>query len=72
MSKKIIKRIVDIIMVCVIVFVLYLGYFIFFAKPMTPNEITSLYVNMGYAFVVLFIILVISINKKKEIRLTTS
>ncbi|OMF19721.1 hypothetical protein BK133_29770 [Paenibacillus sp. FSL H8-0548] len=59
MSKKIIKRIVDIITVCTIVYVLYLGYFVFFDKLMVPYEITSLYVKMGYAFTALFIILII-------------
>lgn len=59
MPKKIIKRIVDVITVCIIVFVLYLGYFIFFDKPTTSDEITSLYIKMGYGYLALFIILLI-------------
>ncbi|OPA77818.1 hypothetical protein BVG16_15450 [Paenibacillus selenitireducens] len=67
MPIKIIKRIVDIITVCAIVYVLYLGYFIFFDKPTTSYEITSLYVKTGYAYLTLFIILIIRtlVNKKR-------
>ncbi|URN93004.1 MAG: hypothetical protein NAG76_14265 [Candidatus Pristimantibacillus lignocellulolyticus] len=66
MSKKVIKRIVDIITVSTIVYVFYLGYFIFFEKPMTSHEITSLYVKIGYAFLALFIILLIRILVNKN------
>jgi len=65
MSKKIIKRTIDIITIGAIMYVIFYGYFIFFDKPTTPLEITSLYVKMGYAFLALFIILLIRIFAKK-------
>lgn len=68
MLKKIVRRIVDIISLCIIIFVLYLGYFIFLDKPVTSYEITSLYIQMGYAFLSLSIILIIRILLKKKIR----
>ncbi|MFF2484270.1 hypothetical protein [Paenibacillus sp. NPDC058071] len=66
--KKWIKQIVDVAATCAIGFVLYVGYFIFFDKPAAPAEITSLYLKMSYAFVVLFIVLIIRVllNKGKE------
>ncbi len=66
MSKKIIKRTFDIITIGSIMYVIFLGYYIFFDKPTTPLEITSLYINMGYAFLALFIILLIRIFAKHE------
>lgn len=66
MSKKILKYIFDIITLCSIGFVLYLGYFIFFDKPTNPQEITTLYSKMSYAFLVLFVVLIVRVVLKKS------
>ncbi|MBA2937182.1 hypothetical protein HZF08_02600 [Paenibacillus sp. CGMCC 1.16610] len=58
MSKKLFKLIANIITLCSIGYVIYIGYFVFFDKPVTPEDITKIYSKMGYAYVSLAVILI--------------
>ncbi|MZQ86216.1 hypothetical protein GQF01_29360 [Paenibacillus sp. 5J-6] len=58
MSKKLFKLIANIITLCSIGYVIYIGYFVFFDKSVTPEDITKIYPKMGYAYVSLAIILI--------------
>ncbi|MGQ8871128.1 hypothetical protein [Paenibacillus sp. TSA_86.1] len=68
MTKNMIKRMVDIAAIIAVGIVVYVGYFVFFDKPDNQVEITSLYVKMGYAFLALFIILLLRmfVNRNKS------
>jgi hypothetical protein len=47
--SKFLKLIANIITLYSIGYVLYLGYFVLFDKPVTYKDITKLYSKMGYA-----------------------
>ncbi|MEF2243844.1 hypothetical protein V1L65_02750 [Paenibacillus sp. IITD108] len=47
MAIKVLKRVVDILFAGSILFLLYLGYFIFFDKPVASAEFVNLYLKIG-------------------------
>lgn len=67
MSKKIIKRVVDLLSIVAIAYVLFIGYFVFFDKPTAPIEIASLYTRMGYSFLALIITLLLRLFLNKKV-----
>ena len=66
MSKKLFKLIVNIITFCSVGYVLYIGYFVFFDKPVTPEEITKLYSKIESAYLTLAVILFIRVLLRKN------
>ncbi|GGG70514.1 hypothetical protein GCM10010918_27330 [Paenibacillus radicis (ex Gao et al. 2016)] len=66
MSKTLLKLIVNIITFCSIGYVIYIGYFVFFDKPVTSENITKLYSKMIYAYVTLVVILIMRAVLKKN------
>lgn len=66
MSKKLYKLIANIITFCSIGYVIYIGFFVFFDKPGTPEDITKLYLKMGYAYVILAVILILRAIRRIE------
>ena len=64
--SKFLKLIANLITLCSIGYVLYLGYFVFLDKPVTYEDITKLYSKMGYAFVTLFVVLILRTFLKKN------
>ncbi|NMO96707.1 hypothetical protein [Paenibacillus lemnae] len=59
-------KVINIALLGAILYLLYLGYFIFFDKPASLAGIASLYIKMGYAYLALFIILILKINIKRK------
>lgn len=68
MSKFILKRVVDIIILGAILYALYTGYYIFFDRPTNPEEIASLYLEMGYSYLLLLCTLLIRFYINKSAR----
>lgn len=55
MAIKVLKRVVDILFAGSILFLLYLGYFIFFDKPVASAKFVNLYLKLGYGYSALFV-----------------
>ncbi|MCM3631087.1 hypothetical protein M3194_27625 [Paenibacillus glycanilyticus] len=66
MSKKWFKLVAEIITLCSIGYVVYIGYFVFFNKPVTPEDIIKLYLKMGYAYVTLAVVLILRAILRKS------
>ncbi|NIK21598.1 hypothetical protein [Paenibacillus lupini] len=64
--SKFLKLLTNIISLYSIGYVLYIGYFVLFDKPVTNEDITKLYSKMGYAFVTLAVSLILRTFLKKN------
>lgn len=56
MAKRWYHYTLDVMALCILGFLVYVGYFVFFDKPVTPEGIASLQLKLSYGFLALVVV----------------